>query len=396
MIQSLRAEFNKGWSESAYRDLIRRLELRTGATLAFPLSETPCFFPRSLMTQLADTGLELVGQILANRDVASAARQAVPARFAGDGAEPLPTFLQVDFGLVRNGAGAIEPKLVELQAFASLYGFQLAMADAYRYAFQLPAVLSPFIGDLDLPSYLALAGDAITAGQDPNEVVLMEIEPRQQKTWPDFVITEQLWGVRAIDTSEVKREGRRLFYRRDGKATQIRRIYNRVIPDELERKRIQLPFGYGDDLEVEWAGHPSWYFQISKFSIPFLKHPCVPETHFLDRLDRLPADRDRYLLKPLFSFAGGGIIFAPTDAQIAAIPEAERGNYILQERIAFTPVIETPEGPTQAEIRMMYMRQGRQLVPVLPLLRMGRGKMMGVDHNKGLRWVGASAGLIAS
>ena len=357
MIQSLRAEFNEGWSESAYRDLIGRLEVRTGAALAFPLSETPCFFPESLISELADTGLALVDQILGNPDVASAARQAVPARYAGTGADTLPTFLQVDFGLVRNAAGAIEPKLVELQAFASLYGFQLAMAEAYRDAFQLPAALSPFIGALDLPLYLSLAGDAITAGQDPNEVVLMEIEPRQQKTWPDFVITEQLWGVRAIDTSELRREGRRLFYRRDGKATQIRRIYNRVIPDELERKRIQLPFGYGDDLEVEWAGHPSWYFQISKFSIPFLKHPSVPETHFLNTLDRLPENCDRYLLKPLFSFAGGGIVFAPTDAQIAAIPEQERGNYILQERIAFTPVIETPEGPTQAEIRIMYVRQ---------------------------------------
>jgi hypothetical protein len=395
LIPSLRAEFNERWSESAYRDLIRRLELRTGATLTFPLSETPCFFPRSLMAQLADTGLELVGQILNSDAAMAAARSAVPTRYAGAGAETLPTFIQVDFGLARNAQGEIEPKLVELQAFASLYGFQLAMAEAYRDAFQLSSSLSPFLSDLDLPSYLALAGDAITAGHDPNEVVLMEIEPQQQKTWPDFIVTEQLWGVRAIDTSAVKREGRRLFYRRDGKATQIRRIYNRVIPDELERKRIQLPFGYGDDLEVEWAGHPAWYFQISKFSIPFLKHASVPETHFLNDLDRLPDDRDRYLLKPLFSFAGGGILFSPTDAQIAAIREAERGNYILQERIAFAPVINTPEGPTQAEIRIMYVRRGKQFVPVLPLLRMGRGKMMGVDHNKGLRWVGASAGFVA-
>ena len=237
--------------------------------------------------------------------------------------------------------------------------------------------------------------NAIVGDHDPAEVVLMEIEPRKQKTWPDFVVTEQMWGVRAIDVSEVHREGRRLYYRRDGKATEVKRIYNRVIPDELERKRIQLPFGYGDDLDVEWAGHPAWYFRISKFSIPFLRHPSVPETHFLDGIEILPTDRERYLLKPLFSFAGGGIIFAPTDAQIAAIPMAERKNYILQERINFTPVIETPEGPAQAEIRVMYVRSGLVLRPVLPLIRMGRGKMMGVDHNKGLRWVGASAGLIA-
>ena len=395
MIPHLRKAFNASWTEAKYRDLVRRLETRTGATLGFPISETPCFFRQSLMSSLASTGLELVHQILDNSDAMAAADKAVPDRFKGPGAETLPTFLQVDFGLVRNADGSIQPKLVELQAFASLYGFQLAVAEAYRDAFGLPSSLTVFLDGLDAPSYHALVKDAILGDCDPAEVVLMEIEPRKQKTWPDFVVTEQMWGVRAIDVSEVYREGRRLYYRRDGKAMPIRRIYNRVIPDELERKHIQLPFGYGDDLEVEWAGHPAWYFRISKFSIPFLRHASVPETRFLDGIESLPADRDRYLLKPLFSFAGGGIIFAPTDAQIAAIPMSERKNYILQERINFTPVIETPEGPAQAEIRIMYVRSGSELRPVLPLLRMGRGKMMGVDHNKGLRWVGASAGLMS-
>ena len=395
MIPTLRSQFNESWTEAKHRDLVRRLELRTGATLGFPISETPCFFPESLMSSLAATGLELVNQILTSRDALAAANAVVPERFRGQSAEELPTFLQVDFGLVRGADGAIQPKLVELQAFASLYGFQLTVAEAYRDAFALPASLRIYLDRLDATTYHSLVQDAIVSGHDPAEVVLMEIEPRAQKTWPDFVVTEQNWGVRAIDVSEVQREGRRLYYRRNGKATQIKRIYNRVIPDELERKRIPLPFGYGDDLDVEWAGHPAWYFRISKFSIPFLRHAAVPETHFLDGLESLPADRDRYLLKPLFSFAGGGIIFAPTDAQIAAIPMSERKNYILQERINFTPVIETPEGAAQAEIRVMYVRSGSGFRPVLPLLRMGRGKMMGVDHNKGLRWVGASAGFMA-
>lgn len=395
MISALRQRFNASWTESQYRDFVRRLETRTGATLGFPLSETPCFLPHSLIASIAATGLDLVYQLLDNRDTMAAADAVVPPRYRGEHAEAIPTFLQVDFGLVRGDDGALQPKLVELQAFASLYGFQLAMAEAYRDAFGLPASLTPYLDGLDAASYHALIASALVGDRDPHEVVLMEIEPRLQKTWPDFVVTEQLWGVRAIDTSDVLREGRRLYYRRDGRLTPIKKIYNRVIPDELERKRIQLSFGYSDPLEVEWAGHPAWYFRISKFSIPFLRHACVPETRFLDGIEQLPVDRDRYLLKPLFSFAGGGIIFAPTDAQIAAIPHDQRKNYILQERIDFTPVIETPEGPTQVEIRIMYIRQGSRLRPVLPLLRMGRGKMMGVDHNKGLRWVGASAGLMA-
>jgi hypothetical protein len=410
VIAQLRQSFNESWSERKYRDLIGRLEKRTGATLEFPISETPCFFPRSLMDSLGSTGIQLIDQILNNPEAMTAAEAAVPERYrpstalgaGGLGAESLPTFAQVDFGLVRDDAGNIAPKLVELQAFASLYGFQLAMAEAYREAFELPSSLQPYLGGLTHDRYYELAANAIVGDNDPAEVVLMEIEPRRQKTWPDFVVTDQMWGVRAVDTSEVTREGRRLYYRRDGRVTQIKRIYNRVIPDELERKRIQLPFAYGDDLELTWAGHPAWYFRLSKFSIPWLSHPSVPETRFLDDLEQLPVDRERYLLKPLFSFAGGGIIFAPTDAQIAAIPHDDRKNYILQERIAFAPVIETPEGPTQVEIRIMYVRDpstslragGSGLRPVLPLLRMGRGKMMGVDHNKGLRWVGASAGFV--
>ncbi|MFA5909108.1 MAG: hypothetical protein WC815_10060 [Vicinamibacterales bacterium] len=395
MIQSLRQQFNNSWTEARYRDLVARLELSTGATLGFPICETPCFFPRALMDELSATGLELVEQILGNPAARAAALAAVPARFRGPNAESLPTFLQVDFGLVRGPSGAIEPKLVELQAFASLYGFQLAVARAYRDAFGLPPALGLYLGGFTDASYHEAMGRVLLNGHDPKHVVLMEIEPRKQKTWPDFVVTGQMWGIRAVDTSEVEREGRRLFYRHDGLRLPIARIYNRVIPDELERKNVPLPFDYRDDLDVEWAGHPSWYFQISKFSIPWLKHRAVPETTFLHQIDRLPADRDRYLLKPLFSFAGGGIVFAPTDAQIAAIPDAERANYILQERIRFEPVIDTPEGPAQAEIRIMYVRVNGAFQPVLPLIRMGRGKMMGVDHNKGLRWVGASAGLIA-
>jgi hypothetical protein len=393
LIPHLRRAFNESWTEAKYRDLIRRLELRSGATLGFPISETPCFFPQSLMSSVASTGIELVNQILDSGDAMAAAEDAVPDRFKGDGAEALPTFVQVDFGLVRAADGSIQPKLVELQAFASLYGLQPVLAEAYRTAYQLPSSLDIFLGGHNAASYDAIVKSAIVGEHASEEVVLMEIEPRWQKTWPDFAITEKVWGVRAVDASAVRREGRQLFYDRDGRMVRIRRIYNRVIPDELDRKGIELPFDYRDDLDVEWAGHPAWYFRISKFSIPWLRHPSVPRTWFLHELGELPADRENYVLKPLYSFAGGGIVFGPTEADIAAIPEEERMNYLLQERIAFTPLIETPHGPTQVEVRIMYI-WADQLRPVLPLLRMGRGKMMGVDHNKGLRWVGASAALV--
>lgn len=393
MIPALRRAFNRTWTPEGYERLYTLIGEAAGTRPEFPISETPCFFERAFLDGLARTGAELVQQLERNPAAAAAAAQSVPDRFSGPNEDPVPRFVQVDFGLVRGEDGGIEPRLVELQAFPSLYGLQRAMGEAYREAYRLPATLDCYLGGLDSLAYDALVGTAIVGGHDPVEVVLMEIEPRWQKTWPDFAITERVWGVRAIDTSAVRREGRQLFYDRDGRRVRIRRIYNRVIPEELDRRHVELPFDYRDDLDVEWAGHPAWYFRISKFSIPWLRHPAVPRTWFLHELDRLPDTRERFVLKPLYSFAGGGIVFGPTDTDIAAIPAEERMHYILQERIDFAPVIETPEGPTQVEIRIMYVWVG-ELKPVMALLRMGRGRMMGVDHNKGLRWVGASAALI--
>lgn len=391
MIAPLRRRFNESWSEAQYQEFLRLLRERVRGTVDFPISETPCFFPASLMRELSVAGEELTRQALEG-DAAAAAAAVVPPRFDGPNQGELPLCVQVDFGLVRGADGQLEPKLVELQAFPSLYGFQVALAGAYREAFNLRD-LEIYLDGLSGPDYHALLRKVIVGDHDPAHVILMEIEPAQQKTRPDFEITEQHWGVRAIDTHEVIRDGRRLFYLRDGERTPIARIYNRVIPDELERKQIELPFDYRDELDVEWVGHPAWYFRVSKFSIPWLHHPTVPRTWFLHQVRELPAPREQLLLKPLFSFAGGGIVFEPSDEQLTAIPDDQRHNYILQERLAFTPVIETPHGPTQAEIRIMYVWIDR-LRPVLPLVRMGRGKMMGVDHNKGLRWVGASAALI--
>ncbi len=365
------------------------------------------------MASLADAARSMTQSLLDDPVYLDAANAVVPARFRVANSESLPTFVQVDFGLVKVGK-TIEARLVELQAFPSLYGFQLALSDAYAREYDLLAdgKLTPFLSGLDRAGYLELLRKALVGKHDPANVVLLEIEPTKQKTRPDFEVTESLWGVRAIDIADViidTEDRRRLFYKRDGSLTRISRIYNRVIPDELERKGLSLPFDYRDDIDVEWLGSPDWFFKISKFSIPHLRHPWVPITRFLndaieinaaggDSLGAAFADRERWLLKPLFSFAGGGIVFAPTDDEIAAIPETERGNYILQERVAFTPVIETPHGATQAELRIMLVRDDEPGLksrptykPVLPLVRMGRGKMMGVDHNKGLSFVGASA-----
>ncbi|HYN10445.1 MAG TPA: hypothetical protein VES67_23860 [Vicinamibacterales bacterium] len=391
MIQSHRRRFNREFSSERYAAFVSELEQRCGGPIDFRLSETPCFMPASLMSRLAGAAHELLGQLLHCPDYRAAA-DAVAAAFRLSASEPLPTFAQVDFGLIQTPSG-IEGRLVELQAFPSLYGFQVRLGELSRerYGFR---ELTPYLDGLDEESYVRAVGQVIVGAHDPAEVVLLEIDPEHQKTRPDFAATEQLWGVRAVDVSEIEQRGRRLYAKRDGRLTPVSRIYNRVIPDELVRRGLTLPFDPTSDLDVEWAGGPDWFFRISKFSIPWLRHPWVPSTHYLDELSTLPDDRENWVLKPLFSFAGGGILFAPTDADIAAIPESARHDYILQERVRFTPLIDTPHGPTQVELRIMMIREGEKYRAVLPLARMGRGRMMGVDHNKELSWVGAAAVLI--
>jgi hypothetical protein len=229
-------------------------------------------------------------------------------------------------------------------------------------------------------------------------VVLAEVEPEGQKTKPDFHVYEDRLGIQTVDISRLRKEGRRLFYERGGRWLPVKRIYNRAIVEELERRRVTLGFDHRDDLDVEWAGHPNWYFEISKFSLPYLKHPTVPATVFLDGWfqgeggDALHGPREGVLLKPLYSFAGRGIEFAPSDEALRAIPEEDRRLYLIQERMNFEPVVATPAGMTQAEVRILYLwPDGGELTPAISLVRMGRGRMMGVDHNRDLSWVGGSA-----
>jgi hypothetical protein len=402
MIPSLRGPFNESFTPEKYQAFLRRVDDVSGTHVSFRLSETPCFFPKELIERMARDGKELIRQLVENPEYRAKSDLAVPAEFKVPNEPDHPMFVQVDFGLVRDARGELQPKLVELQAFPSLYAYQGPLAEAYLDVYRLggsasgsrlPASgrLKYFLGGLETDSYQSLLRQAIVGQHDPENVILMEIDPLHQKTLPDFLLTEKMLGVRTVDILDIKKEGSHLYYERGGGRVPIRRIYNRTIVDELERKGVKFGFDWRDDLDVEWAGHPNWYFRISKFSIPYLKHESVPKTWFLDRLPEIPADLENYALKPLYSFAGLGVVIAPKKEDIAAIPAEKRPNYILQERMNFEPVIETPFGGTKAEVRVMYVWL-EELTAVLTIIRMGRGLMMGVDHNKNMEWVGASAG----
>ncbi len=403
MIASLRKQFNANFTADKYRTFLKQVDDACGTHVQFRLSETPCFFPKSLIDRMVEDGKELIRQLVESREYRARSNASIPDEFRVPNEPDHPMFVQVDFGLVRADSGELKPKLVELQAFPSLYAYQVTLAQSYIDVYGLSgfglgasgsgsARLNFFLGGLDENSYRDLLRRAIVGTHDPENVILMEIHPQEQKTLPDFLLTEKMLGVRTVDIESIRKDGRQLYYNRNGVRVPIRRIYNRAIVDELQRKQVKLSFDWRDDLHVEWAGHPNWYFRISKFSIPYLRHESVPKTWFLDRAETIPDDLQNYVLKPLYSFAGLGVVIAPKRADIDAIPAEKRADFILQERVNFEPVIETPFGPTKAEVRVMYVWQ-EELQAVLTIIRMGRGLMMGVDQNKNMEWVGASAGL---
>jgi hypothetical protein len=385
----LRHAYNAAFRDSAYEALHTYLEEGAGVAAGYRICETPLFLTAGLARTLVAAAQEICAQAISPQYLRQTDR-AIPEACRVPGDEGHPVFLQVDFALV-DERGGIVPRLIELQGFPSLYGFQWLFDRAFRACFPaIPADQTPYFGGLDADAYVERLRRAIVADCDPRQVVLLELEPENQKTLIDFRVTERMLGIPTVCATKVRERGGRLSYEKDGQEIEIRRIYNRVIFDEVERKGVDLSHVFRREVDVTWVGHPNWYHRISKFTLPFLDSEYCPKTSFVSDLRELPEDLEHYVLKPLFSFAGLGVELGPSAERLQAIPDPE--NFILQRRVDYAPCIETPEGNAKAEVRMMFLwdraEDGPQLIN--NLVRMSKGAMMGVDFNKNKTWVGAS------
>ena len=390
MISSLRHAYNSRFTEAKYRSYQERLERRAGIPIPFRLAETPVFLPPELRDEMLRGSLEIFEQ-LSTSQALERSKSAVRPEWDVPGCPDRPTFAATDFAVTRGPNGALEPKLIELQAFPTLYGFQVPQCEELAAITPGGEELDWYLSGLNVNSYKRDVGNAILAGHASENVVLLDLNPPQQKTAVDFVFTERFWGVRAVDPGEIEKTGRELYYRRDGKRTRILRIYNRLIFDELAAKSVQLPFDLTEPLDVSWAGHPNWYFRWSKHSLPALSHLLVPEARLLSEFEKWPDDLENWVFKPLFSFAGSGVKVDVSRAELDSVPRERRGDFLLMRKIQYAPAIETTDGnASKVEIRVMFVwKEGRPL-PVTTLARLSQGKMMGVSFNKDRTWVGSS------
>jgi hypothetical protein len=389
-----RSLFNSQFTPALYENYKADLARRVGCEFEFRLAESPVFLPDDFLHRATTSAQAIIDQ-LSDLALVAKMKAAIPERWNTPGMDALPNLSQVDFAVVREN-GTLVPKLIELQGFPSLTSMQIVQRDAWNATLQsmrgLDREWSCWFSGYDRASFLELARRTIVGDHDPAEVILLDLDPPRQKTYPDFAATKLLFDVDAVDPTTLTKRGNQLFRGN----TRVRRIYNRVVFDELISKGVELPFDYRDELDVEWAPHPNWYWVWSKYSLPFLRHESVPRATFVSDLDAIPDDLTRYVLKPLFSFAGGGVNVEPTRADVEAIPENERHAWCLQEKIEYEPALQAADGGgVKIEIRMMFLRPDDEAKPILSqnLIRLSRGKMLGVDFNKQFTWVGSSVGL---
>lgn len=395
MIPSLQEAFIAKVTPESYASVKAILESTMDLTIPYRVCEMPIFVSREFRQELEDAAVAIVEECVSPAMMQQTA-STLQDRYNVPNEAARPLFSVVDFAVTQDASGTFRPKLIELQGFPSLFGYQFLFAETMRQRYDLLEMHSTF-SNLSQADYLDLLRRSIFSTVDPQEVALLEVDPEQQKTRTDFVCMEQLIGLQTVNIRHVRQRGGGLVYTdAHGKERPLRRIFNRAIIDELDDMQVDLAFRWNELTDVEWAGHPNWYFRMSKFVMPFLRHRSVPMTATLDTIFEVPSDLSRYVLKPLYAFAGKGVNVSPTLEDLDAVPPSEYRNWILQKKVDYAPCIATPYGPNKVEIRVMLVWEDNapRPLPAMSLARTGRGAMMGARYNTE-PWTGSSGCLFA-
>lgn len=391
MVPALRKAFNESFTTQQHEAFLKDLNSKYPGAIEFRLSETPVFVDKAFGEKMIDA-CEHIIDIVTDPSFKQVTEPAIPAHERVPNESDRCEMIAFDFGVCWNDNNEPEPRLIEMQGFPTLFGFQVYYPDLFRKYFPIPENYSQYLNGYTHDTYLQLLKDVITDDVPVENTILLEIKPHEQKTRIDFYCTQEYIGIQPVCITELIQEGKKLYYNRAGKKTEVKRIYNRVIFDELQMQKNTLEHftDITQDLDVQWIPHPNWFYRISKYTLPFIHHPYVPTTWFLNEIKQLPADLENYVLKPLFSFAGQGVVIDVTPADIEKISDPQ--NWILQQKVNYADIIETPDIPAKVEIRIMYAwKKGwERPKPVINLARLSKGKMIGVRYNKDKQWVGGS------
>ncbi len=391
MDKQLRKQFNEHYTPEKYQNLVNYFNEKHPNTLGFRLSESPIFLTKEFGDKLIDVSESIIDQILTDGIMED--DSAIPKDLRVPNPIDKPHFLAIDFGICRNEKGEIEPQLIELQAFPSLFFYQQKLEEKVRDFYDIPDELSVTPNhSFDEKFYRENLKKLIVNDQRKENVILLELYPDRQKTQVDFAFTQDALGIETVCLSELYKENEDLYYIHDGVQYPVYRIYNRVIFDELkEHKELNSRFNITDKVDVDWVTHPDWFFKISKYILPKLQHQYIPKSYYAKDFPKNES-LENYVLKPLFSFAGKGVIINPTRDDLDSLENPS--NYILQEKVEYAPIFEDINGDfSKAEIRMMYVWHPNQARPelVINLVRMTKSEKVNVDQvGKEQIWTGSS------
>jgi hypothetical protein len=392
MVPAIRKDFNQQFTEETYQAYLKELNSKHPGALEFRVAETPVFIDKAFKHKVLDA-CESIVDTITNKDFIAQSEHAIPENVKVPNENNHAHFIAFDFGICENANGELEPQLIEMQGFPTLFAYQILQDEVTRHHFQIPEKYSTYLNDFEKESYTTLLKEIILGKHAAENVILLEILPHQQKTKIDFYCTTDYVGIPIVCLTELIQKGKELFYVKEGKEIAIKRIYNRIIFDDLQQQSPEIQEKGKlllEDLDVEWAPHPNWFYRISKYTLPFIDHPYVPHTKFLSDLKEFPKDLENYVLKPLFSFAGQGVVIDVTLNDIEKITDTQ--NWILQRKVKYADVIITPDIPAKAEIRIFYFWKDGAARPIATnnLARLSKGKMIGVRYNKDKEWVGGS------
>jgi hypothetical protein len=392
MIPAIRKQYNEAFTTEKYEAFLKELHGVYPGELDFRVAETPIFVPKDFTDKILNA-CESIIDIIVDPSFKELTKNAIPKNLQVPGENDHSHFIAFDFGICINEAGEYEPQLIEMQGFPSLFAYEVLIDDVFRHHFPVPDNFDCYLNGYTRETYIQLLKEIITGTHQPENVILLEIFPRQQKTRIDFYCTEEYTGIKMVCLTELIKEGKKLYYLNDGVKTEVKRIYNRVIFDDLQQQTPDVQEKgtiFFEELDVEWAPHPNWFYRISKYTLPLIKHPYVPPTFYLNEVTQIPADLENYVLKPLFSFAGQGVIIDVMKEDVDNVKDPE--NWILQRKVKYADIIQTPDIPAKAEIRMFYFWKDGAARPVAVnnLGRLSKGKMIGVRYNKDKEWVGGN------
>ncbi len=392
MVGSIREEYNNAFSEKKYETYLKELNSRYPEAIAFRVAETPIFISKDFTKKIISTCESIIDVILQN-DFTFLTNAAIPKELFVPNEKNYVDFIALDFGICENDNGELEPQLIEMQGFASLFAYQVWQDEVIRNCFHIPTNYSTYLNGYNKDTYCKLLQSIIANGIPLENCILLELFPDSQKTKIDFLFTKEYIGIETVCLTQLIREGQKILYVKDGKKIEVKRIYNRIIFDELAKQSLQIQEKgklFTDEIDVEWIPHPNWFYRISKYTLPFIKHQYVPETTFLDKLISMPADLENYVLKPLFSFAGQGVVIDVTEYDIEAVKD--KHNWILQKKVKYAEVIPTPEGAAKAEVRIFFFwpKDAERPIATNNLVRLSKGKMIGVRYNNDKKWVGGT------